>query len=114
MPQVYYRGSTFLQSLTKFSLSCFAAMSSIITSHKSIFFLKSEMGFTCEECNVGTDTGPSVLNPIQEDTKLEIDRSKGFQVKAAFHPYVNNLCFVLNLVLFFSVPHLIWYDKCNF
>ena len=27
--------------------------------------------------------------------------------KAAFHPYVNNLCFVLNLVLSFSVPHLL-------
>ena len=33
-------------------------------------------------------------------------------IKAAFHPYVNNLCFVLNLVLSFSVPHLLWYDIC--
>ena len=30
-------------------------------------------------------------------------------IKAAFHPYVNNLCFVLKLVLSFSVPHLIGY-----
>ena len=34
----------------------------------------------------------------------------GSVLKAAFHPYGNNLCFVLNLVLSFSVPHLTWYD----
>ena len=32
-----------------------------------------------------------------------------FRIKAAFHPYVNNICLVLNLVLSFSVPSLIWY-----
>ena len=30
-------------------------------------------------------------------------------LKVAFHPYVNNLCFVLNLVLSLSVPHLLRY-----
>ena len=33
-------------------------------------------------------------------------------IKAAFHPYVNNLCFVVNLVLPLRVPPLIWYDIC--
>ena len=33
-----------------------------------------------------------------------MDLNVGSKLKAAFHPYVNNLCFVLNLVLFLSVP----------
>ena len=35
-------------------------------------------------------------------------------VKAAFHSYVNNLCFVVNLVLSLGVPLYILYSIDNF
>ena len=37
---------------------------------------------------------------------VKIVLAENASFKAAFHPYVNNLCFVLNLVLAFSVPFL--------
>ena len=53
--------------------------------------------------NIHADTCAHTLSVILLRMRLGSE-SLGASLKAAFHPYVNNLCFVVNLVLSLSVP----------
>ena len=39
----------------------------VIYHHRPTLFRKMKPDFTCVQCGVCTDTGPSVLSPIRED-----------------------------------------------
>ena len=76
---------------------------SLYFSGKQILSKKLQLNFK----NVTEIAG---LNTIHKDVfvykAFQYHSVSDFAIKAAFHLYVNNLCFVLNLVLSFSVPHL--------
>ena len=56
-------GKHILQVLLSFLLSCIETLSFIITGHRGLFFFKED--FTCNQCNVCTDTEPPILSPIR-------------------------------------------------